>query len=578
MSSRVLIALSLLYIALYILPLNQRPLLSPDEARYAEVPREMIARGDWIVPKLNGLDYFEKPSLGYIVIATSFTLFGSNAFALRLPSALAAGLCALALAVFMQRRFSQWPLTALSVSIFLSMGEVYAVGTYAVLDMPFTAALSWSIVCGLEAHEEARFSRRQLWLLAFGFSAGLAFMIKGLLAIVLPILIIAPLQLREGRWRQLLRDAWLPLITCALTVLPWALLIHSRAPDFWNQFFWVEHIKRFSSKDAQHPQPFFYFIPILLAGALPWTILAPLAIRAQIQSSSYFSDYRRQRRALLFWAILPFLFFSASRGKLGTYILPCFAPLAALLALALSKIKEPSDLRLLGRAAQVLASLCALAPLVLLALVSWAPAKLAIYTWAESPSLALITLSTALGAGGFWKTSRILRDEASAPSRLTTAITIFALSALPIYSCFHFCLPETIAKSKSATDFLQSIAPELRQEMEIITDKRLFHALCWTLQRDDLSILNHPGELAYGLSRPGCGTRLLLSEDLRRKLLDPKRRQTIALLINRSYFEEMKATTEFSSAHKIIKNEPYHILAIFQSPNIELAEAQEKQH
>lgn len=87
----------------YILPLGERALFVPDETRYAEIPREMIASGDWGVPHLNGLRYFEKPPLGYWLNATSIVLFGKNAFAVRLPSALAAGLTALMVFVLVGR-------------------------------------------------------------------------------------------------------------------------------------------------------------------------------------------------------------------------------------------------------------------------------------------------------------------------------------------------------------------------------------------------------------------------------------------------------------------------------------------
>ena len=88
-------ALILVYLVVYILPLDLRPLMIPDETRYAEIPREMLKSGDWIVPRLNGLRYFEKPPMGYWLNAMSISLFGENGFAVRLSSALAAGLTAL---------------------------------------------------------------------------------------------------------------------------------------------------------------------------------------------------------------------------------------------------------------------------------------------------------------------------------------------------------------------------------------------------------------------------------------------------------------------------------------------------
>ena len=88
------IAVVALFLLIYILPLGVRPMVIPDETRYAEVPREMLASGDWVVPHLNGLRFFHKPPLGYWLNATSMMLFGENAFAVRLPSAMSVGISA----------------------------------------------------------------------------------------------------------------------------------------------------------------------------------------------------------------------------------------------------------------------------------------------------------------------------------------------------------------------------------------------------------------------------------------------------------------------------------------------------
>ena len=94
----------LLAVLLYILPLGLRDMFSPDETRYAEIGREMAVSGDWVTPRLNGVLYFEKPILGYWLFAGSEKLFGENAFAVRLPCALATLLSALVL-FFLTRRF-----------------------------------------------------------------------------------------------------------------------------------------------------------------------------------------------------------------------------------------------------------------------------------------------------------------------------------------------------------------------------------------------------------------------------------------------------------------------------------------
>ena len=138
------------FLVSYILPLGVRDLLAPDETRYGEIPREMIVGGDWVVPHLNGLRYFEKPPLGYWLHAGSILLFGENNFAVRLPSAMAVGLSAMLIYLLVSRMYrkrnEERDLTAiLSSLVFLTCFEVFAVGNIAVLDSLFSFFLTATI-------------------------------------------------------------------------------------------------------------------------------------------------------------------------------------------------------------------------------------------------------------------------------------------------------------------------------------------------------------------------------------------------------------------------------------------------
>ena len=339
------LAVIAIFLLLYLLPLGERPIFIPDEDRYAEIPREMIASCDWIVPHLNGLRYFEKPVLGYWLIAASIKMFGENAFAVRFPSAMAAGFSALMI-FWLVRRFAGGNfIQIIAALVFLTCFEVYGVGTFNVLDSILAMFVTAAMTSFLYAYSaEPATPKRLAFLVLFGIFCGLAFLTKGFLAFAVPVVVIVPFLIWEGRWKELFVIPWLPIAAAVLVVMPWAVMIHIREPDFWHFFFWNEHIKRFLSDSAQHHESFWYFFLTFPAAALPWTFLFPAVISGLQKTGMQTSIIRYA----ICWFLFPFLFFSISKGKLLTYILPCFPPFAMLISIGLNsyfekqKAKKPS--------------------------------------------------------------------------------------------------------------------------------------------------------------------------------------------------------------------------------------------
>ena len=268
----------ILFMVAYILPLGIRPMVIPDETRYAEISREMLDTGDWIVPKLDGLRYFEKPVLGYWVKAISIKLFGENAFAIRLPSALAAGLSAL-LIFFLVRRFAGGlPNGLLASAAFLTCVEVFVVGILCVLDSLLSLFVTVAIISFYFAYMAENSRKKMIYLALFGIGCGLAFLTKGFIAFAVPFVTIVPFVLWDRQSKGLLKLSWIPILTFALVALPWCIMIYLRENDFWRYFFWEEHVRRFFSDDAQHAEPFWFFVLVLAGGALPWTAVFPVIV------------------------------------------------------------------------------------------------------------------------------------------------------------------------------------------------------------------------------------------------------------------------------------------------------------
>lgn len=327
---------------LYFGGLGDLPLLEPDEGRYTEIPREMLSTGEYVLPHLNGVLYFEKPVLTYWLVASAIKVFGLNEFASRFWSALL-GLAGLAVAYPMALRCWGRRAAYLSVLVLGTSPLYLALARLTTTDMPLTFFLSSTLFCFYVGWEvpPARWGGAVRHL-AFA-AAALAVLSKGLVGIVLPLGIIGAYVALTRRWHLLKTAPWLSgsLLFLAIAA-PWHVCASAKDPDFAWFYFVREHFLRYLTPIHDRVEPVWFFLPVLVWGLMPWVALLPSAF-ADFASSLKPGLARKEANPRLFlwiWAGVVVLFFSASQSKLIPYVLPALPPLGVLAALAADRLLD----------------------------------------------------------------------------------------------------------------------------------------------------------------------------------------------------------------------------------------------
>ncbi|HMD74229.1 MAG TPA: phospholipid carrier-dependent glycosyltransferase [Steroidobacteraceae bacterium] len=322
-------ALAVFVAVLWLAILPTRPLFNPDEGRYAEIPREMLASGDWVIPHLNGLAYIEKPPLQYWATALSLQLFGPTAFAARLYTALTAIGALLAVWLVARRLWSggaAWRTAAVlaSLSLFPVIGQLLS------LDMSLTFFMTVALGAFLSAQSCRPAEARSYLLIAWAATA-CGVLTKGLVAAAIPaaVLILYSALARDGSpWRRLNLRYGLPLFL--LISVPWYWLAARRLPDFLEFFFVHEHFARYLTNSADREQAWWFFGPVFIVGSLPWTFAALRVLATGWRRQAPAGEFDAQL-FLWIWVVFVLGFFSLSDSKLIPYVLPALPALALLI-------------------------------------------------------------------------------------------------------------------------------------------------------------------------------------------------------------------------------------------------------
>ena len=512
-------------------------LISSDEGRYASLSLSMLQSGDWITPRLNGLLYFEKPPLQYWMGAIAMRSFGVNEFAARLWPGLA-GLATVALLGHTARRL--WGASAgwRALCIGASTTWIAVNSHFLSLDAGLCAALTL-VLSGLLIAEHSRKVSPQSarrWILAAWVGLALAVLSKGPIGVVTPAVVL----MLQSAWRRDFsvwsRLQWVPgLLIFGVIAVPWFVMISAKNPGFASFFFVHEHIDRFLTPVHRREGSWWYFLPFVLVGFLPWTGALPWLVR------STKGDFATS--LLVIWCVFILLFFSASSSKLPSYILPMFPALVLLLVRALDRA-SPIALRRHFWVPVVVWGLTLLCVPFASRFGKGAPP-------AAVESLALgVTIGAALFLGTAPLAWRLL-------SRGNLTATLAALSGAHLAALLIVMASyNPYGQLKSSDALVRALTPAIDPQTPVFAVRLYDHTLPFYLRRPVI-LVEHVDEFEFGESQEPARWIPTLDQFVLRWRSEPR----AAAYMNRATFDELLGRglamrVQFEDARRLVVVKP----------------------
>ncbi|MBU6379328.1 MAG: glycosyltransferase family 39 protein [Gammaproteobacteria bacterium] len=514
---------SLLAIAWFV-TLGSHAVFDPDEGRYAEIPREMVASGDWITPRLNGLPYFEKPALQYWATAVAYEIGGISEATSRLWAFGLAFAC-LPLVAWLATGLGLSRGTGFRAAAFLAVSPFYVLVSHLnLLDQAFAFFLFAALATFTVAQRSEGRRRSVLGILCW-LALAAAVLSKGIAALVLAggtLVVHAVIHRDKDILRRL--QLWPGLLLFFAVTVPWFLVVEQRNPGFAQFFFIHEHFQRFLTTVHDRDGPVYYFVPLLLLAVLPFiqTWRGPVAAWRAAPAGGAPMGAFPAMRFLLVWCGFTFVFFSVSHSKLPPYLLPILPPLFLVLAAAVQ-----DDVRASRRAAliQVVVVTVFAVGLIVFDKHRDDASHLPVW-WACAAAL----VSAVLG----WLASRDRRADALAGPWLPVALAgLLAYQALLL--AYAVLPPE-----RSARNLVREIASEIRPTTRLYSVGQYRHSASFYLERGFV-LVAFKGELEEGLRRMDGDPQLRYIPDLKSFIEVWRNEDDAVALINTKLWGELQA-------------------------------------
>ncbi len=500
---------------IYLITLPLSPLWLPHETKLAEISREMLTSGDWIIPRVSDFSFFGKPFAGYWLNSLSQWILGHNNAAVRACSALATILTAL-IVFRMSMQVRQHVNQALTATlVYISTLFVYGIGTSAILDPVFTFWVTLSnfiFWLSLKCDEK---SKSSILLFTGGIVCGLAFLTNGFPGIIFPLIILSSWCIFFKKIKYLIFSFPFIFAGAMISSLPWSFTVYRQAPDFWNWFIRAEHIRIFLPESSAHSYSYLFYIPVIFVGMLPWAGTFPATFRhtwSQVRNSPVIAW-------IAISVVVPLIFMSLSGGKVLTYILPCLAPLAVLTARML--FTPGARVRRVLQFNSMLNTIAGFTGVMIITGVLAPWGMIPVYTESELIPLAVATFCFALWAAFSVLSLRKIRYA------LLVSLCPFAIGVLS-----NFFIPHAVVYSNQPQPFLENIRSQLKKsEYIVVQNADLASAVAWELKRSDIILFSEEEPMSNGHIRKKINQRLIHSDNFSQWLQERRLDNDVSLLL-----------------------------------------------